>query len=69
MPFSEIIEAMQIFQKYGEIQYPFHCEHDQLTVAVDPAEVSKKDRERLQELGFEEDVEEQCFYSFRYGSC
>jgi hypothetical protein len=69
MPFSEIIEAMQIFQKYGEVDYPFHCEHDELTVVVDPAKVSKEDRKRLKELGFEKDKENDCFYSFKYGSC
>lgn len=69
MPFSEIIEAMQIFQKYGEVQFPFYCSHDKLTVCVDPAAVSEVDTARLEELGFHTDTSEDCFYSFRYGSC
>lgn len=35
-----LIAALQIFLKYGDITYPTHCEHDVLMVCVDPESVS-----------------------------
>lgn len=80
---EDLIEALNIFLTYGNPKYPFHCEHDELTVhGIEPEQISKSDRVRLQELGFEievegekiEDGEGDCYeesriYSFRYGSC
>jgi hypothetical protein len=65
---SKLIEAFQIFLKYGDISYPTHCEHDVLTVCVDPEKVSDEDKQKLDELGFHENPSENCFQSFRYGS-
>lgn len=65
----ELIEALQIFQKYGEIEYPFHCEHDILYVNVRHEIVSKEDIEKLEGLGFSIDSVQEIFYSFKYGSC
>lgn len=65
---SKLIEALQIFLKYGDISYPTHCEHDVLTVYVDPAKVSAEDKRQLKLLGFNEDKGEDCFKSYRYGS-
>ncbi len=66
---DKLIEALQIFLKYGNPRSPTHCEHDILHVMVDPAKVSSEDLVRLAELGFhpDEDLEGQ-FYSYRYGS-
>lgn len=64
---SDLIEALTIFRKYGNPDYPTHCEHDVLMVCVDPAEVSREDLERLDDLGFIEG-EEEDFISFRFGS-
>jgi hypothetical protein len=64
---SQLIEALQIFLKYGDIAYPTHCEHDEMTVCVDPAKVSDEDKKKLDELGFFES-DEDCFKSFKYGS-
>lgn len=68
---KELIEALNIFAKYTDAAYPFHCEHDVLYVpVVDYDEVSDEDKARLEELGFEENTEsDQGFMSFRYGSC
>lgn len=63
---SNLIEALQIFLKYGDPIRPTHCEHDTLHVCIDPALVSEEDKTRLEELGF--DASEECFYSYRYGS-
>ena len=63
---SRLIQALQIFLKYGDVSYPTHCEHDVLTVCVDPSKVSDEDKVILKELGFFES--DDCFQSFRYGS-
>lgn len=65
---SKLIEALQIFLKYGDKPYPFHCAHDVLTVCVDPEIVSEEDKKTLDELGFF-DSKEGSFHSYRYGSC
>lgn len=63
---SGLIEALNIFLKYGDLEYPTQCEHDELTVFVDPSMVSEEDIRRLDELGFTAD--EDCFKSSLYGS-
>ena len=63
---SKLIEALQIFLKYGDIKYPTYCEHDELYVCVDPKIVSDEDKALLKSLGFHESGE--CFKSYRYGS-
>ena len=63
---SKLIEALNIFLKYGDVDFPTHCEHDVLTVCVMPEDVSVEDTEKLNELGF--DVGDCCFQSYRYGS-
>jgi hypothetical protein len=68
MSLSNLIEALNIFKKYGDPSHPTHCEHDELTICIDPSLVSKEDIERLDELGFFVDKDEECFKSFRYGS-
>ena len=66
---SELIEALNIFRKYGNPQYPTHCEHDVMQVCIDPADVSDEDKDKLNELGFFPDTEEgDCFRSFKFGS-
>ena len=65
---SELIEALQIFLKYGDTYCPTHCEHDVLWVMVDPADVSAEDTARLTTLGFSADAGDTCFKSYRYGS-
>jgi len=65
---SKLIEALQIFLKYGDVSYPTHCEHDVLTVCVDPSVVSEEDKSALNSLGFIVDESEDCFKSYRYGS-
>ncbi len=64
---SDLIEALTILRKYGDKQHPTHCEHDELTVDVDPEVVSGEDKHRLDALGFFPD--EEVFKSFRFGSC
>lgn len=63
---DKLIEALQILLKYDNPAYPTHCEHDELTVCVDPSLVSEEDRAKLDKLGFFEG--DDCFKSYRYGS-
>ena len=66
---DDLIMALQIFRKYGNPDYPTHCEHDELTICIDPANVSCQDKERLEKLGFSEDIDGDCsFKSYRFGS-
>ena len=68
MSLSKLIEAMNIFLKYGDVEYPTHCMYDTLWVLVDPGVVSPEDIEKLDELGFFASEEEPCFKSYQYGS-
>jgi hypothetical protein len=64
---SDLIEALQIFLKYGDQRHPTNCIHDVFQVAIDCSLVSEDDKKRLGELSFHED--EYGFYSTRFGSC
>lgn len=66
---EKLIEALQIFLKYGNPKWPTHCEHDVLWICgIEPDQVSEQDKKRLDELGFFIDESDNCFKSFRYGS-
>jgi hypothetical protein len=67
---NDLIEALQIFAKYGNPYSPTHCEHDVLTIMIDPAVVSAEDKARLNELDFAPYGEygDDVFTSFRFGS-
>ncbi len=67
--FAGLIEALQIFSKYGDPQWPTHCEHDTLSICgVGIDKVSKEDLDRLEHLGFKFYEEDECFISYRFGS-
>jgi len=65
---KQLIEALQVFLKYSNEDYPTGCEHDMLYVYVDPHKVSDKDKERLEELGFRVGSFNEYFVSTKYGS-
>lgn len=66
---SDLIEALKIFLKYGNPEYPFQCSHDTLVVCVDPKRVSGEDKARLVELDFvADDPNIDGFVSYRFGS-
>jgi len=66
---KKLIEALSIFLKYKDIEYPTHCEHDILMVAgYSEDEISKEDKLKLDVLGFNWNSEYDCFTSYRYGS-
>ena len=59
-----IIEALNIFLKYEDVGYPFGCEHDVLYVYYDPAKISEKDIDILDDIGFHADFDNEHFYYF-----
>jgi len=65
---EDLIEALQILKKYGNPKYPTHCEHDIMHICIDPEQVSDEDKAKLDELGFFEDEELNCFATYRFGS-
>lgn len=68
---DDLIKALQILRKYGNPQYPTHCEHDKLHVAISPSLVSEEDLVELNRLGFQpdQDYDDAGFASYRFGSC
>lgn len=65
---KDLIEALTIFSKYTDARNPTNCDHDILTVCVNPAVVSADDLARLCELSFRA-REDGWFTSYRFGSC
>lgn len=66
---NKLIQALQIFLKYKDLDYPTICEHDVLLiVGLEQDEVSEEDTEKLDELGFNWMYEYDCFGSHTYGS-
>ena len=67
---DKLIKALQILRKYGNPEYPTHCEHDILYVAGIKANlVNDADTKELIKLGFFVDADVECFASFEFGSC
>lgn len=65
---DDLIKALTIFRKYGNPQWPTHCEHDVMYVCIHPAEVSPQDIRELDDLGFFVDSDEEGFMSYKFGS-
>lgn len=66
---KDLIEALQIFLKYGNPGWPTHCAHDVMYVIIDYDTVSDEDKNQLEKLGFIKDnVDGEGFMSYRYGS-
>lgn len=67
---SQLIEALQIVLKYGDIEWPTHCEHGEMWLAnVDAqATFSPEDHARLAGLGFYYDEDDECYKSYSFGS-
>ncbi len=67
---KNLIDALTIFLKYGNPNYPTCCEHDVLIICgIDPSLVSEEDKRELNDLGFR--ISEEYagnFISYKYGS-
>jgi hypothetical protein len=69
---KDLIEVLQILLKYAnDDRCPTHCEHDELSICcgIELEKVSKEDIEKLEELGIFWSEIDDCFKSFRFGSC
>ena len=70
---NDLIEALQIFSKYGNPAYPTHCEHDIMLISseISPSIVSEEDEKKLDSLGFfiSSEYGEELFISYKFGSC
>ena len=69
---KDLIEALNIFLKYGDVAYPTHCEHDIMYIfpAIAYEEFPEDEITRLNELGFIYNSDgDMGFMSWRYGSC
>lgn len=64
---DKLIQALQIFLKYGNPKFPTHCEHDILMVMIEE-EISEEDKEKLEELHFNWNDEYGCWASYYFGS-
>ena len=66
---KNLIEALNIFLKYANEDYPTHCEHDVLwIVGVTEDQVTEEDKVRLIELGFFYSYNDNSWQSYKYGS-
>lgn len=66
---SDLIEALLIFKKYKDIEWPTNCSHDVFAIMdVTQEEVHDKDKARLYDLGFLWSDDDECWISFRFGS-
>ena len=65
---DDLIKALQILRKYGNPNYPTHCEHDVMYVGIPYSVVSEEDISELDSLGFIEDEDNDGFKSYRFGS-
>ncbi len=63
---KDLIEALTIFSKYIDTDYPTGSEHEVLYVYCDPKLVSVEDTKKLARLGFE--PTSRAFASVRFGS-
>jgi hypothetical protein len=73
---NNLIEALQIFSKYGNPKYPTCCGHScghnilYINPEICPDKLSFDDRVRVEKLGFfvTEEIGERTFASFGFGS-
>lgn len=65
---KDLIEALQIMLKHGDVAYPTHCAHDELHIYPNSMEFTEEEMKRLDELGFFPN-DMGGFMSFKYGSC
>lgn len=69
---KKLIEALTIFAKYKDLEWPTHCEHDALFImGITEDEVSPEDQARLKQLHFffsEDAGGEPGWMSYHFGS-
>lgn len=63
MSYQPYIEAFQIFNKYDHFKQ-VSAEHDEIYAGPSPDVLNKEDLEKIIELGWLPDNENDCFYRF-----
>lgn len=69
---KDLIEALTILLKYAnDTEFPIHCKHDKLFVyaGIKFEYVRTDDVVKLNDLDFIWSEEDDCFISYRFGSC
>ena len=64
---EDLIKALTIMLKHGDVAHPCYCEHDTLYIYPNSMDFTEEEFATLENLGFIRD--EEGFYSFKYGSC
>lgn len=64
---NDLIDALLIMLKHGDVSHPTHCEHDKLHIYPNSMDFTDEELARLDEIGFYPD-DEHGFYSYRFGS-
>lgn len=64
---EDLIKALTIMMKHGDVTYPCYCEHDTLYIYPNTMDFTEEEFATLENLGFYRD--EEGFHSFKYGSC
>jgi hypothetical protein len=64
---SDLIEALNIFLRRGDLSRPTACKDGSLHVLVDPMRLDGDTLARLAQLGFDAHPDEYCFKSSRFG--
>jgi hypothetical protein len=65
---KDLIEALQIMMKHGDVRSPCHCEHDEFHVYPKYMDFTADELSRLEELSFAINEFEEGFVSYRFGS-
>lgn len=64
---EDLIRAIQIMLKHGDVKYPSHCTHEEFHIYPNSMEFTDEEIAELEGLGFyPNDMD--GFHSFRYGS-
>jgi|WetSurMetagenome_2_1015567.scaffolds.fasta_scaffold1271578_2 hypothetical protein len=65
---NELIQALTIFLKYRNLDYPTICEHDVLIIAGVPKALSEEDSNAVTDLGFYWSDNYDSWVSTKFGS-
>lgn len=64
---NDLIDALLIMLKHGDVSRPTHCEHDELHIYPNSMDFTEEELARLDELGFYPN-DMGGFISYRFGS-
>lgn len=66
---EDLIKALQIFLKHGDVHHPTNCNHDELRIFPKSDDFTDEELAELEKLGFDKDEDMGGFISYRFGSC